>query len=223
MNRADQLIRTLKEQGIVNDRVLTAIREMPRQRFVPPALVDSAWENHALPIGHAQTISQPYVVAAMTEALELTGQERVLEVGTGSGYQAAILCRLAASVVTIERLPTLADQAKTILAELGCDNVTVVVGDGSQGWPQGAPYNAIIVTAGAPEIPLSLLEQLDPSGGRMVIPVGAEGHQHLVLIERQGEQLRQSEIGPVAFVPLIGSEGWPFVDDDPARSDDELT
>jgi protein-L-isoaspartate(D-aspartate) O-methyltransferase len=221
MNRADQLIRTLKEQGIVDDRVLNAIRETPRQRFVPPDLVDSAWVNHALPIGHAQTISQPYVVAAMTEALGLTGQERVLEVGTGSGYQAAILCRLAASVVTIERLPTLADQAKAILAELGCDNVTVVVGDGSKGWPQGAPYLAIIVTAGAPEIPLSLLEQLDPSGGRLVIPVGAEGHQHLVLIERQGEQLRQSEIGPVAFVPLIGTEGWPNGEDDPAPSGEE--
>lgn len=212
MSQPDQLIRTLREQGICDERVLTAIRETPRQRFVPPDLAKCAWDNHALPIGLAQTISQPYVVAAMTEALQLTGQEQVLEVGTGSGYQAAILCRLARKVVTIERLASLADQARSVLGGLGCDNVTVVVGDGSQGWPPDAPYNAIIVTAGAPGTPPSLLEQLDPAGGRLVIPVGAEGNQHLVLIERRGEEFRQSGIGPVAFVPLIGTEGWPPVE-----------
>src|SRR5680860_229244 len=148
MSQPDLLIRTLREQGICDERVLSAIRETPRQRFVPADLARSAWDNHALPIGLDQTISQPYVVAAMTEALKLTGQERVLEVGTGSGYQAAILCRLARKVVTIERLTSLADQAKSVLAGLGCDNVMVMVGDGSLGWPPDAPYNAIIVTAG---------------------------------------------------------------------------
>jgi protein-L-isoaspartate(D-aspartate) O-methyltransferase len=216
MNQPDQLVRQLRDQGIQDERVLAAIRETPRQRFVPPELAGSAWDNHALPIGHAQTISQPYVVAAMTEALGLTGKEHVLEVGTGSGYQAAILCKLAGSIITIERLESLARRATSILAELGCDNVTVVVGDGSQGWSQDAPYEAIIVTAGAPEIPPSLLQQLEPKGGRLVIPVGAEGSQQLVLIERQGDRLRQSAIGPVAFVPLIGTEGWPSPDDDPS-------
>ena len=213
MSAADQLIRTLRDQGIGDERVLTALRETPRQRFVPPDLARSAWDNHALPIGHAQTISQPYVVGAMTEALRLTGQEQVLEIGTGSGYQAAILCRLARTVTTIERLASLAEQAKLVLSDLGCHNVTVVVGDGSQGWPPGAPYQAIIVTAGAPGIPPSLLEQLDPVGGRLVIPVGPESQQRLVLVERQGDELKQSEIGPVAFVPLIGKEGWPSAED----------
>ena len=214
MGQIDRLVKKLREQGIRDERVLGAIRATPRQRFVPPELAGSAWGNHALPIGHAQTISQPYVVAVMTEALQLTGQEKVLEVGTGSGYQAAILCRLAREVVTIERLPTLAEQARAILAELGCNNVTVEVGDGSQGWQPGAPYDAIIVTAGAPGIPPSLLEQLATADGRLVIPIGQEGNQHLVLVEWHGDELRQTEIGAVAFVPLIGSEGWPVSDEE---------
>jgi protein-L-isoaspartate(D-aspartate) O-methyltransferase len=220
VNQADHLVRQLRDQGISDERVLTAIRETPRQRFVPAELAANAWDNHALPIGHSQTISQPYVVAAMTESLGLTGREHVLEVGTGSGYQAAILCKLAGKVVTIERLESLAMRAKAILTELGCDNVTVVVGDGSQGWSAEAPYDSIIVTAGAPEIPPSLLQQLEPEGGRLVIPVGAEGNQHLVLIERKGDRLRQSGIGPVAFVPLIGSEGWPSLEgNDPSTKE----
>jgi len=205
----DQLIQTLREQGIIDERVLLAVREVPRDRFVTRSLAASAWENHALPIEYGQTISQPYVVAAMTEALHLDGSEFVLEIGTGSGYQTAILSRLALEVISIERIQPLAVRAGAILSSLGCTNVTVIVADGSEGWSKRAPYDAIIVTAGAPAPPPSLVAQLSTAGGRLVIPVGPERGQYLVAITRHGDEFREAIIGPVAFVPLIGSEGWP--------------
>lgn len=205
----DLLIHTLREQGIADERVLAAVREVPRDRFVSRNLTSSAWENHALPIEYGQTISQPYVVAAMTEALQLDGSELVLEIGTGSGYQSAILAHLAREVITIERIEPLAGRAKAILTELGCTNVTVIVADGSEGWSGRAPYDAIIVTAGAPAPPPSLVAQLNRDGGRLVVPVGPDRGQYLIAIERHGNAFTEATIGPVAFVPLIGSEGWP--------------
>src|SRR5262245_6918002 len=161
------LLAELRRQGIRDERVLAAIGRVPRERFVPEASRDQAWANVALPIGAGQTISQPYVVALMTEALRIAGQERVLEVGTGSGYQAAILAELAAEVVTVERHPKLAASALTLLRELGYDRIRVAVGDGTTGWPEGAPYDRIIVTAGAPRVPLPLLAELSRDGGRL--------------------------------------------------------
>lgn len=207
--RVQALIRTLRSQGITDERVLEAMASVPRERFVPDEFADRAWDNHALPIDFGQTISQPYVVAAMTEALHLDGSETVLEIGTGSGYQAAILSMLAREVISIERIAPLAEQARALLADLGYDNVTVVTGDGSEGYEPRAPYDAIIVTAGAPTIPPSLMTQLSPDGGRLVIPIGPERAQHLVVVERSGRNYVETSIGPVAFVPLIGSEGWP--------------
>ncbi len=207
--RIQALIRTLRNQGITDERVLDAIAAVPRERFVPAELADRAWDNHALPIEFGQTISQPYVVAAMTEALHLDGSESVLEIGTGSGYQAAILCRLAREVISIERIDSLANQARALLAELGCNNVSVITADGSEGYEPRAPYDAVIVTAGAPTIPPSLMTQLSPDGGRLVIPIGPERSQNLVVVERSGRNYVETNLGPVAFVPLIGSEGWP--------------
>lgn len=204
-----RLIETLRNQGIRDERVLDAIQQVPRERFISHCSLAEAWENHAMPIGHGQTISQPYVVAAMTEALALQGHETILEIGTGSGYQAAILSRLATTVTSIERIPQLAQAARTILAELGCDNVRVIVADGSEGWAELAPYDGIIVTAGAPETPPALLAQLSPDGGRLVIPVGPERNQVLVCIVRKGDAYDETSLGPVAFVPLIGTSGWP--------------
>lgn len=202
------LLDELRRQGIRDDRVLGAIGRVPRDRFVPPAFQEHAWANVALPIGGAQTISQPYVVAIMSEALQLGGAERVLEIGTGSGYQAAILATLAAEVVTIERQPALARAAEQLLRELGHRNVAVHVGDGSSGWPEGAPYDRIIVTAAAPRVPAPLLEQLNRSGGRLVVPVGDAEEQTLIAVERHGNRTVEEPLGPVRFVPLIGSSGW---------------
>ncbi|CAN5578148.1 protein-L-isoaspartate(D-aspartate) O-methyltransferase [soil metagenome] len=205
---AENLIQTLVDQGVTDPRVLSAIRSVPRNEFVAEGEVADAWINHALPIGFGQTISQPYVVAIMTEALSLTGNERVLEIGTGSGYQTAILSRLAAEVVSIERVPQLAERAHNVLHRLGITNVEITVGDGSLGWPERAPYNAVIVTAGAPQIPAELISQLEPEHGRLVVPTGPIGDQELLLVKRQGERIEQSSLGAVAFVPLIGEHGW---------------
>lgn len=183
--------------------------EVPREFFVPVHLRSAAYEDTPLPIGEGQTISQPFMVALMTEALELRGDEHVLEVGTGSGYQAAILSRLAASVVTVERFPTLAATAAERLRALGCTNVVVYVADPQVlGWPPNAPYDAILVTAGAPRVPQSLVEQL-ASGGRLVIPVGSETEQMLYRVRRQDSGLTYEELGQCRFVPLIGPEAWP--------------
>jgi protein-L-isoaspartate(D-aspartate) O-methyltransferase len=202
------LIQELRQQGIRNERVLTALARVPRDRFVPPAFREYAWANVALPIGAAQTISQPYVVALMTAALELTGSERVLEIGTGSGYQSAVLAELAAAVISIERQPGLAQAAVKILEDLGYRNITVNVGDGSRGWPEGAPYDRVMVTAAAPRVPAPLLEQLSPSGGKLVVPVGSAEEQMLVSVVRQDDQTWEENLGPVRFVPLVGSAGW---------------
>jgi protein-L-isoaspartate(D-aspartate) O-methyltransferase len=178
------------------------MREVPRHEFVPAELVEEAYADHPLPIGHAQTISQPYVVAFMTEALGLQGGERVLEVGTGSGYQAAVLAEIAAEVYTIEIVAALGEQARERLARLGYDNVRVRVGDGYAGWPEAAPFDAVIVTAAAPRIPEPLKQQLR-EGGRMILPVGDE-LQELVVLTRRGEAWHEEAVLPVRFVPMTG-------------------
>jgi protein-L-isoaspartate(D-aspartate) O-methyltransferase len=170
-------------------------------------MLGSAYRDSPLPIGQGQTISQPYIVAFMTEQLALTGSERVLEVGTGSGYQAAILSLLAAEVITVERFPSLAQEASELLGRLGYDNVRVKVGDGSLGWPEEAPYDAIMVTAASPDVPEPLKEQL-AEGGRLLAPVGPRWTQELVRIRRTGGRLHTEVLMGVAFVPLIGEHGW---------------
>lgn len=194
-------------RGITDRRVLEALAKVPRHLFVPEALWHQAYSDRPLPIGYGQTISQPYIVALMTEALELRGDERVLEVGTGSGYQAAILAELAKQVYSVERMPELAKRARRILDRLGYGNVLIRVGDGSKGWPERAPFDAIIVTAGAPKVPKALLQQLK-IGGRMVIPVGDEQSQELLKIVRLKDGFQQEELGGCRFVKLIGEEGW---------------
>ena len=188
-------------------RVLNAIARVPRDRFVPPELRLHAYENRPLPIGYGQTISQPLIVAVMTAALDLRGDENVLEVGTGSGYQAALLSRLAAHVVTVERVPELARQAGRTLAELGYDNVEVHVAGETLGWPDGAPYDAIIVTAGAPRVPHELVDQMR-IGGRMAVPVGSRDLQELVQVVRSPEGPVIIPLGPCRFVPLVGPGAW---------------
>ena len=199
----DQLLSALRAQGITDERVLAAMARVPRERFVGRELQDSAWANIALGIPCGQTISQPFVVALMTQALELTGSERVLEIGTGSGYQAAILAELAAEVITIERIPSLAALALERFQELGIHNIRSIVGDGSDGWAAGAPYDAIMVTAGARELPTELLTQLSPEHGRMVIPLGPADGEHLTLLRMTNGTLTQRDLGGVRFVPLI--------------------
>ena len=207
-NRIQALIDELLRQGITDQRVLDAIATVPRERFVPESQREHAWANVALPIGEGQTISQPYVVALMSQALHLTGHERVLEIGTGSGYQAAVLAQLAKELVTIERHAALAHGARKLLTELGIQNVSVYIGDGTLGRSEDAPFDGIIVTAGAPNVPPRLVSQLNPDGGRLVIPIGQISDQHLVAIERHGDQEVREELGPVRFVPLIGQGGW---------------
>jgi protein-L-isoaspartate(D-aspartate) O-methyltransferase len=198
----------IRNRGIRDPRVLEAMRRVPRHRFVPPHLWDQAYDDYPLPIGEDQTISQPYIVALMTEALELTGDEKVLEVGAGSGYQAAILAELAKEVFTIERLASLARRAEDILKTLNYRNVHVLIGDGTLGWPREAPYDAIIVTAGAPKVPPALAEQL-ARGGRLVIPVGDRYSQTLTRIRRTPEGgLKTEYLGGCRFVKLIGAQGW---------------
>lgn len=196
------LVSTLEHEGIVDERVLQAMREVPRHAFVPRALEGSAYDDEPLPIGEEQTISQPYIVALMAQAAELTGDERVLEVGTGSGYGAAVLSRLCASVDTVERLPNLLERARGVLTELHYDNVYTHLADGSLGWPARAPYDAIVVTAAADQLPETLVRQL-ASGGRLVAPVGPPGRQQLVRVRNQGSQYHVEPLCSVAFVPLI--------------------
>lgn len=197
----------IEARGVRDERVLKAMRDLPRHFFVPPDLVREAYQDNPLPIGSGQTISQPYMVAWMTELLALKGGEKVLEIGTGSGYQAAILGRLARKVFSMEKHETLALQARERLGLLGIENVEVLVGDGSAGLPGEAPFDAIIVTAGAPSVPRPLEEQL-ADGGRLVIPVGPSGMQELTLVTREGERLKRKEEGGCVFVPLVGKHGW---------------
>ena len=198
----------LARSGVRDPRVLAAFASVPRHRLVPEALRGKAYRDVALPIGDGQTISAPGVVAAMTEALGLTGSETVLEVGTGSGYQAAILSRLAARVISIERIPKLAASARTALDALGVSNVVVYLGDGSEGRPQDAPFDAIVVTAGGPEVPPPLLAQLK-IGGALVGPFGGREEQELLRIRRlPGGGFQREVIGRCRFVDLVGSHGW---------------
>ncbi len=195
--------------GEVKDRrVVDAISRVPRELFVGEELRHSAYENVPLPIGYGQTISQPLIVALMTEALQLTGSEKVLEIGTGSGYQAAVLSLLAAHLVSVERIKPLADKAAERLRELGYTNVEVYTGGETLGWPESSPYDAIIVTAAAPEVPRELLDQLG-IGGRLVIPVGSRDLQELVRIIKTPEGAIRHNLGPCRFVPLLGKGAWP--------------
>jgi protein-L-isoaspartate(D-aspartate) O-methyltransferase len=201
------LVEELRRSGIADERVLAAIGRVRREAFVPGSLVERAYENVALPIGLGQTISQPYVVALMTQELGLAGSERVLEVGTGSGYQAAILASLASHLVTVERMPALLESARRALDLLGFANVELHLANGTLGWPPGAPYDRIIVTAAGPEVPAALLEQLGPDG-RLVMPVGTLKAQRLVLVRRTGDGFEETAFGGVRFVPLVGEGGW---------------
>ncbi len=197
----------LISRGIRDEKVLAAFRKVPREAFVPAELSASAYEDNPLPIGEGQTISQPYVVALMTESAKITPSARVLEVGAGSGYAAAILGEIAAEVVTIERHAALAESARQALARLGYTNVEVLCGDGSLGVPDRAPFAAILVAAGAPAPPESLKAQL-AEGGRLVIPLSVDAHQDLMVIRRCGERFEEEDLGAVRFVPLMGEEGW---------------
>lgn len=212
--RRQALVERLRRRGVGDARVLEAMAQVPRHLFVPEAFAAEAYEDRPLPIGEGQTISQPTMVAVMLGALRLEGAERVLEVGTGSGWEAALLSRLAAKVWTVELLAPLAERARAALRRLGCDNVEVVVGDGSLGWPAAAPYDAIVVAAGAPELPPPLLSQL-ADGGRLVAPVGRGLlGQSLVRVTRRGDASDYENLGACAFVPLRGTHGWPRPDPD---------
>jgi protein-L-isoaspartate(D-aspartate) O-methyltransferase len=213
--RAAMVERQLRRRGIGDERVLEAMAAVPRERFVPVSERRRSYNDSALPIGYGQTISQPWIVAAICEALALDGDERVLEIGTGSGYSACVFSRLAREVVTIERIPELAAEAREVLAELGVTNVEVVVGDGSAGLPERAPFEGIAVHATAPDAPASLLEQLSV-GGRLVVPIASDGADILTVYTRTSEEvdprtgsgLERRNLGPVRFVPLIGQEGF---------------
>jgi protein-L-isoaspartate(D-aspartate) O-methyltransferase len=194
-------------RGIKDPRVLEAMRKIPRHLFVEEALRGEAYNDHPLPIGHKQTISQPYIVALMTEALELTGKEKTLEIGTGSGYQAAILAELSERVYTIERVRPLLVKARRILDELGYTNILFKVFDGTVGWKEFEPYDAIIVTAGAPQIPSPLIGQL-AEGGRLLIPVGNRFSQELVKVTKKNGNLIERNLGGCRFVDLVGEYGW---------------
>ena len=206
--KAAMVTEQLIPRNISDKMVLEAFRKVPRHEFVPEELRQSAYNDYPLPIGENQTISQPYMVALMTEYLKLKGAEKVLEVGTGSGYQAAILGEIAGEVYSVERFKGLADKASEVLRELGYKNIHIKVGDGTLGWSEFAPYDGIVVTAGAPTIPESLVRQLK-DGGRLVIPIDCGGFsQTLILVERIGRTTRTSDICACTFVPLIGKEGW---------------
>ena len=205
--RVQMVDRQIAARGIRDARVLDALREVPRHLFVPDDERLHAYEDRALPIAHGQTISQPYIVAVMTELLGAEPTHKVLEIGTGSGYQAAILSRLSRQVISIERHAALADAARRLFDTLGMTNVDVFVGDGSEGWSPESPFDRILVTAGAPAVPESLKQQLTDRG-RLVLPVGPSGYQHLTVVERFGTSFEQREYDPCVFVPLIGRHGW---------------
>ena len=194
-------------RGINDERLIAAMMKVPRHYFVPPHLQSRAYDDNALPIDADQTISQPYMVALMTYHLDLRGDEKVLEIGTGSGYQAALLAELAYRVYTIDRISKLAQKARSILEELGYDNIVVTSGDGTLGWSEYAPYDRIITTAAAPKIPNALFNQLK-DGGKMVIPVGDRNSQTLKIIQRQGDEAKVLNSVACMFVPLVGKQGW---------------
>ena len=203
-----RMVERLQEAGIRDSRVLAALRSVPRHQLVPEALQHRAYDESALPIGERQTISAPLVVAAMSQALALRGDETVLEIGTGSAYQAAILSRLAERVISVERIPRLASRARSALDALGISNVLVFLGDGSRGWPSEAPYDAVVVTAGALSVPEPLLDQLAPRG-RLVGPFGERDEQVLLRITRRPDgEFEREQLGRCRFVDLVGEHGW---------------
>src|SRR5580704_15261546 len=205
--RRDMVATQIRARGIRSPRVLHTIQTVPRHLFIPLAKIAAAYADEPLPIGEGQTISQPFMVAAMAEALTLEGSERVLEVGAGCGYQAAVLSLLAREVISIETQPALAARARERLAQLGYRNVRIEEGDGSFGWAAGAPYEAILVTAAAPAVPPPLLEQL-AEGGRLVIPVGKSDHQELMCIAKREGRINERSLFACRFVPLVGHYGW---------------
>ncbi len=209
--RADERARMVERQiaarGIHNPRILAVMRQIPRHIFVPPPYDQSAYEDNPLPIGNGQTISQPYIVAVMTELLDPKPEDTILEIGAGCGYQAAILAALAKKVVTIERIPSVAELARVNLAALGIGNASVIIGDGTTGYPAAGPFDGIIITAGTPQVPKPLLAQL-AEGGRLVAPAGSRDIQELVRIVKKDSQFTETYHGGVRFVPLIGEYGW---------------
>ena len=208
IQRENMVREQIEKRGIKDARVLEAMRRIPRHEFVADDATNWAYSDSPLSIGDGQTISQPFIVAAMTELLHLQGYEHVLEIGTGSGYQTAILCELASQVYSVERIPKLARNSETRLAEMGYANIQLMVGDGTLGWPDHAPYDAIIVTAAAPQVPQALLDQLKP-GGRLVIPIGLRFSQVLRVWQRVEDRFESHDSIGVMFVPLIGKQGWP--------------
>ncbi len=203
----ERLVETLRSKGIRDLAVLRAFEKTARHAFVPTGLRHRAYEDSPLPIGNGQTISQPWVHARYLELLELTGRERVLEIGTGSGYQTVLLAHLVEQVFSIERIPALLQQAREAVQLAGVRNVSFLLGDGSVGWREYAPYDAILVGAGAPSLPQPLVSQL-ADGGRLLVPVGDREEQKLLLVRRRGDDVETQEIAPVRFVPLVGSHGW---------------
>ncbi len=202
-----RLVEHLQDTGISDLAVLHAFDMTPRHEFVPTGMRHRAYEDSALPIGNGQTISQPSTHARYLTLLGLSGSDRVLEIGTGSGYQTVLLSHLAGQVFSIERVSVLAERARDAIRAAGARNVSVLVGDGTLGWREFAPYDAILVTAGAPDVPRPLIEQL-AEGGRIMIPIGTQEEQTLTLLTRRGDQLDRRDIGPARFVPLIGKYGW---------------
>lgn len=202
-----RLIETLQDNGITDLAVLRAFDLVPRHVFVPSGVAHRAYEDAALPIGSGQTISQPTVHARSLQELKLTGRERVLEIGTGSAYQTALLAQLAEQVFSIERVPALMDRARELLAQLGSRNVSLLLGDGTLGWRDYAPYDGIVVGAAAPDVPQTYVEQL-AEGGRLVIPIGGREEQTLAVFTKRGAGVERRDVGPVRFVPLLGAHGW---------------
>jgi len=203
-----RLIDALRAAGIHDEHVLAAMSVVPREQFLDRTFASRAYEDSALPIGEGQTISQPYTVAYQTQALALQPEEKVLEIGTGSGYQTAILAKLGVRVFTIERHIALLEAARKRLEGMGFHRIISRAGDGTRGWPEYAPFDAILVTAGAPDVPESLTKQLSPNNGRMIIPIGDKQRQRMYLIRKNGDELTGEELSDFSFVPLIGKEGW---------------
>jgi len=205
--RESMVEKQIKMRGITDEKVLKAMKEVQRHKFVGEALLNVAYQDSPLPIGYGQTISQPYIVAVMTELLDIKDDHKVLEIGTGSGYQSAILSKLAMSVITVERIPELFQQAKERLQNLGYNNIIVINGDGTIGYKKYAPYDRIVVTAAAPEVPKSLIEQL-ALHGKMVIPIGNRITQWLEIIDKEKDTIQREKREGVRFVPLLGKEAW---------------
>jgi len=205
--RRDMVERQLRDRGISDQRILAAFQDIPRELFIPPGRMSEVYEDHPVPIGYNQTISQPYVVALMTQLLDMQPHHRVLDIGAGSGYQAARLAKLAAHIWAIERIPELASRASKTLKELGIANVSIIVGDGSMGYAEATPYDRIISAAAGPEVPQAWIDQL-ADGGRIIAPVGAIDVQSLVEVTKNGGDIRQRNLGAVRFVRLIGKHGW---------------